>query len=452
MKRFIFCILILVSSLCAHGQSVHDSKVANMMNTQDWFALRAFLNENGDSLNGFIELCASALIDTYFNDPHAAADKWGELLDRYGSVLDANAKFGYAYLLMNACEDNGDYKRGIGVCDKLLSTENLDSLFVGHIRSARDRMAGLARASGMRIVMSVPEVSVRLIGKDDFSCEMGWNGHSLPTLFDTGAQISILTKEMADRIGVKYVSSDTLSATKNGLNMLCAIVDSLSVENMTIYNVPVYVLQNSPEELIDFRSDDPDVALHYEKKVKEKAEGKMSKAVIGMPLLKRFARIEFDRRKHMVTFSTERMKETADGSQLCIINNNLYLKYKLNDADIIGYVDTGMGGEKNLVIYNEYYRRHKKSLPPLLSDDTHVSRMLLPGGLLELNLYNMSQIRVKIGCEYFKFPGAEVLVDEHNGMNRIDPYSLSGSFIGFSSVKKMKKIIFDFSRMICVCK
>ncbi|WP_418682615.1 hypothetical protein, partial [Alistipes ihumii] len=122
------------------------------------------------------------------------------------------------------------------------------------------------------------------------------------------------------------------------------------------------------------------------------------------------------------------------------------------DADIIGYVDTGMGGEKNLVIYNEYYRRHKKSLPPLLSDDTHVSRMLLPGGLLELNLYNMSQIRVKIGCEYFKFPGAEVLVDEHNGMNRIDPYSLSGSFIGFSSVKKMKKIIFDFSRMICVCK
>ena len=74
MKRFIFCILIVVSSLCAHGQSVHDSKVANMMNTQDWFALRAFLNENGDSLNGFIELCASALIDTYFNDPHAAAD------------------------------------------------------------------------------------------------------------------------------------------------------------------------------------------------------------------------------------------------------------------------------------------------------------------------------------------------------------------------------------------
>ena len=73
----------------------------------------------------------------------------------------------------------------------------------------------------------------------------------------------------------------------------------------------------------------------------------------------------------MVTFSTERMKETTDGSQLCIINNNLYLKYKLNDADIIGYVDTGMGGEKNLVIYNEYYQRHKKSLPRLLSDDTH---------------------------------------------------------------------------------
>ena len=82
---------------------------------------------------------------------------------------------------------------------------------------------------------------------------------------------------MADRIGVKYVSSDTLSATKNGLNMLCAIVDSLSVESMTIYNVPVYVLQNSPKELIDFRSDDPDVALHYEKKVKEKAEEKCRK-------------------------------------------------------------------------------------------------------------------------------------------------------------------------------
>ena len=208
MKRIIGIFLLLFASFGTFGQNIFDTKAAEMMNTQDWFALRTFLDKNGDSLNGFIRLCGTALVHTYFNDSRAAVNNWNELLDQYDEMLDPNAKFGYNYLLMVAYEDTGDYEKGIDICDELLKTEGLDSLMSEHIRSIRNRMSGLVQFPEMRIVLSGPEASAQLIGEDDLSCEMEWNGCPLPTLFDTGAQVSVLTEEMADRIGVRYVSAD----------------------------------------------------------------------------------------------------------------------------------------------------------------------------------------------------------------------------------------------------
>ena len=92
-----------------------------------------------------------------------------------------------------------------------------------------------------------------------------------------GAQVSVLTQEVADRIGVKYVSADPLQATKNDLSLLCAVVDSLSIEGMVIYNMPVYVLKNRLDEVIEPHLDDPDIASDVEA-IRETVEQKMERA------------------------------------------------------------------------------------------------------------------------------------------------------------------------------
>ena len=450
MKRIIGVFLLLFASFGTFGQNIFDTKAAEMMNTQDWFALRTFLDKNGDSLNGFIRLCGTALVHTYFNDTRAAVNNWNELLDQYDEMLDPNAKFGYNYLLMGAYEDTGDYEKGIDICDELLKTEGLDSLMSEHIRSIRNRMSGLVQFPEMRIVLSGPEASAQLIGEDDLSCEMEWNGCPLPTLFDTGAQVSVLTEEMADRIGVRYVSADPLQATKNDLNLLCAVVDSLSVEGMVIYNMPVYVLKSRLEKVIESQSDDPDVLSRY-KEVRKTAEKKMEQAVFGIPVMKRFARIIFDIENRTVTFSMNVSDEKVGGSDFCLINNNLYLKYKLNGFDIISYMDTGMGGKGDLVLYNSYYQQNEDGLSPRVSDDTVTRGMLLPGRLLEYECFTVGPLRMEIGDKRCDLTGVEVLAGEGNVMAQIDPYSLSQGFLGFPAMKKMKRVTFDFARMRCLC-
>lgn len=450
MKRIIGVFLLLFASFGTYGQSTFDAKAAEMMNMQDWFALRTFLDKNGDSMNGFIRLCGTALVHTYFNDSRAAVNNWNELLDQYDEMLDPNAKFGYNYLLMGAYEDTGDYEKGIDICDELLKTEGLDSLMSEHIRSIRNRMSGLVQFPEMRIVLSGPEASAQLIGEDDLSCEMEWNGCPLPTLFDTGAQVSVLTEEMADRIGVRYVSADPLQATKNDLNLLCAVVDSLSVEGMVIYNMPVYVLKSSLEEVIESQSDDPDVLSRY-KEVRKTAEKKMEQAVFGIPVMKRFARIIFDIENRTVTFSMNVSDEKVGGSDFCLINNNLYLKYKLNGLDIISYMDTGMGGKGDLVLYNSYYQQNEDGLSPRVSDDTVTRGMLLPGRLLEYECFTVGPLRMEIGDKRCDLTGVEVLAGEGNVMAQIDPYPLSQGFLGFPAMKKMKRVIFDFARMRYMC-
>lgn len=442
--------LMSLMGIVARGQNVYDSKAAEMMNMQDWFALRTFVDENGDSLTHFIRLCGTALVDTYFNNPQAAAKDWNSLLGQYDNVLDPNAKFGYNYLLMSAYEDIGDYEKGIDVCDGLLQAEGLDSSMSEHIRSIRDRMAGLAQFPGMRIVLSGPEASAQLIGEDDLSCEMAWNGCLLPTLFDTGAQVSVLTQEVADRIGVKYVSADPLQATKNDLSLLCAVVDSLSIEGMVIYNMPVYVLKNRLDEVIEPHLDDPDIASDVEA-IRETVEQKMERAVIGIPVMKHFAKIGFDMERRTVTFSMDVPDEKAEGSDFCLINNNLYLKYRLNGLDMVSYVDTGMGGKGDLILYNSYYQQHEKALSSRLSNDTTVQRMLLPGRLLELECFAIGPLRMEIGDTNYDLTGVEVLAGAEGEMSQIDPYPLSKGFMGFPALKKMKKITFDFARMRCLC-
>ena len=450
MKRILLCMLMSLMGIVVRGQNVYDSKAAEMMNMQDWFALRTFVDENGDSLTHFIRLCGTALVDTYFNKPQAAAKDWNSLLGQYDNVLDPNAKFGYNYLLMSAYEDIGDYEKGIDVCDGLLQAEGLDSSMSEHIRSIRDRMAGLAQFPGMRIVLSGPEASAQLIGEDDLSCEMAWNGCLLPTLFDTGAQVSVLTQEVADRIGVKYVSADPLQATKNDLSLLCAVVDSLSIEGMVIYNMPVYVLKNRLDEVIEPHLDDPDIASDVEA-IRETVEQKMERAVIGIPVMKRFAKIGFDMERRTVTFSMDVPDEKAEGSDFCLINNNLYLKYRLNGLDMVSYVDTGMGGKGDLILYNSYYQQHEKALSSRLSNDTTVQRMLLPGRLLELECFAIGPLRMEIGDTNYDLTGVEVLAGAEGEMSQIDPYPLSKGFMGFPALKKMKKITFDFARMRCLC-
>lgn len=454
MKRklatFIVLSVVIFCSYDIYGQNTYDARATEMMNTQDWFALRTFLDKNSDSLNGFIRLCGTALVHTYFNDSRAAVNNWNKLLDQYDKVLDSNAKFGYNYLLMGAYEDTGDYEKGIDVCDGLLETEGLDSLMFGHIRSIRNRMAGLVQFPEMRIVLSGSEASAQLIGEDDLSCEMEWNGCPLPTLFDTGAQVSVLTEEMADRIGVRYVSADPLQATKNDLDLLCAVVDSLSIEGMVIYNMPVYVLKNRLEEVIESHSDDPDVVSRYEE-VRETAEKKMEQAVFGIPVMKRFERIIFDIENRTVTFSMSVSDEKVGGSDFCLINNNLYLKYKLNSLDIVSYMDTGMGGKGDLVLYNSYYGQNENGLSSRVSDDTVTRSMLLPGRLLEYECFAVGPLRTEIGDKRCDLTGVEVLAGAGNEMAQIDPYPLSNGFMGFSAMKKMKRITFDFTQMKCWC-
>jgi len=105
--------------------------------------------------------------------------------------------------------------------------------------------AALARTPGIRISghATVPLQDNALGSK---SAEVTVNGVTLPWLMDTGAEISVLPRSTADRLGVRYVGRSVSVGTATAdVTGRVAVIDRLQLGDAVVENVPVLVLPDA---------------------------------------------------------------------------------------------------------------------------------------------------------------------------------------------------------------
>ena len=88
MKRLLqlLCYFVLASSLSS--AQTYDEKIANAMNSGDWFALDSvYHSAPKDSIHGFLEVYARCLIGNRLNRPDVSIPAFDELLNTKSAEL-----------------------------------------------------------------------------------------------------------------------------------------------------------------------------------------------------------------------------------------------------------------------------------------------------------------------------------------------------------------------------
>ena len=446
----LFLFLLLINVLALSQSTNYNQVLSDLIVTRKWFDVENYYQDHKDSIdNEFVKLWYVAETGSVFNRPIDAINAYEQLLER--NLLNMK----YPVLLhlfgqpaLQLCADVQEYSKGEDLCLKLIdilkndTTNEPNNQLIGiqdltkvieNFTSYSDKYPKLQVFKSQKKQNSI--VHLLPVTNDGIYFNSYWNGISLRTHFDTGACVGgyIWNRRIADKIGVKLNTSDTITVNSNTIHGLMGVVDSLNLGPFCFRNVPVFV---SIEKT--------DTSDHSQVLCDSILNSKFE-IVLGTPILKQLGIIAFDFRKKTMSFPTT--VEGAFRRNLYIENSTLYMNMKVCDDDFLAYFDTGWR-TSGLFINSEFYNRHKDQIATATLSSTVTGAT---GGCNKASLtsgfeYKCPQIDIKIGNMDMKMINECSISKEKE--NDIQIGALEGGILGSIIFDNCVKALFDFNNMV----
>lgn len=433
------------------SQSINYNQVlADLIAAKKWFEIENYYQENKDSIdNEFVKLWYIAETGNAFNRPIDAITAYEQLLDK--NLLKMNYPLLFQLFgqpVLQLCADVQEYSKGEDICQKMIDIVKKDTVVDSSSRSLN--IQGLTQSiesfksfSGKYPKLQLSEnkgrdnAVIRLIPhtlSDGIYFNSQWNGISLRTHFDTGAGVGgyIWNRTIAEKIGVKLNTADTITMNGNSLRGFMGVVDSLKLGPFCINAVPVFVCI----ETID--SSD-----YYQVKCDSILNSKFD-IVLGTPIIKQLGIIEFDFTKNTMSFPPKGVN--AFRRNLYIKNSTLFMNMKVCSDDFLTFFDTGW--RSGLSINAEFYNKHKNQIT---TADQATPVKGATGGCNKSSFttdyeYKCPQIDIQIGDLDMVMNG-DCSVSKDND-NDLKLGTVEGGILGCTIFNYCKKAIFDFNNMV----
>lgn len=448
---FFLSLFLLLNNILTFSQSTNYNQVlADLIVTKKWFDIDNYYQDNKDSIDDeFVKLWYVAETGNAFNRPLDAIYAYDQLLDK--NLLNMN----YPVLLklfgqpvLQLCADVQEYSKGESLCLKLMDIVKNDTTVepnnrllgiqeltkvIESFKSFSDKYPKLQVSKNKEHKNSI----VNLLPRTDAGIYFNslWNGISLRTHFDTGVSECgyIWNRKIADKIGVKLNTSDTIMMNSNTIHGLMGVVDSLKLGPFCFRAVRVFV---SIEQT--------DSADHSQVLCDSIINSNFD-IVLGMPIIKQLGIVVFDFRKKTMSFPPK--EETTFRRNLYIKNSTLYMNMKVCDDDFLTFFDTGWRAS-GLFINSEFYNKHKDQI--LTNDKANPVRGAT-GGCNKASItsgfeYKCPQIDIKIwNLDMMMINECSVSKDKEND---IQVGTIEGGILGSIIFDNCKKAVFDFNNMV----
>ena len=262
MKYLNLALLVLVVLVSRGEPAQHaDKRVAELVNSEEWFALEQEYPALKDSIHAdFMKLVAEAMIGWKFNRKDDALDAVEKLLSKHQTEIGSQAATNFAMMRLRLLGELGRYAEAADGAKKLLSQlsdagpgglETLRSMYAQYnslrdippmsiSRPNRDAYVPFTiqgfRAPGRETWMKP--------GRTDFqgylmTIPVTVHGKQLPFIFDTGASSTFIMEKTARDLGLRILPDTIiLNGNQKGLR---AYIDSLQVGEVTVRNMIAYV-------------------------------------------------------------------------------------------------------------------------------------------------------------------------------------------------------------------
>lgn len=407
-----------------------------MLRAHDYFALRdALIRDDGSDrpVTGLSATRRALLTGVLRNkqlDLEASERALARFLRASGTAIDdralvADLRGENAAKLSRYADAARWYTRAVALMDTIVAVDG-DS-------AAAARRADLAISAQLwRTLASEPAQAlrtrgaVRLVARRDavglmrVRMQLGASGSEVDAIFDTGADLTTLTRSVADRVGVRYPSGDSLQldGVAGRTWARVAVIPTVTLGAATLTNVPALVL--------------PDVALavpalHY-----------AMEAIVGLPVIRAFGRVTLQR-GDTVTLGVPQPRSSLRLTWTGNLMIDALKPLLLATADGVPGIYTFDTGATESQLYPPFGRAH----PALVAKAARVRQGIAgAGGSTQVESSNVGSVTIEIVRRTVTLTGVSLL----DAMPRIAPGSAISGNLGQDVLRGLGTVTIDFER------
>lgn len=254
MRKLLLSVLLSISTLASSAQSI-DERIANAMNSSDWFTLDSIYNEAPkDSISPFLEVFSRGLLGNRLNRPDVSIPAFEELLNNYSASLDLSNLLNSAVMLSMDYSKVGDNSKATSVLSSVLDAtrQYLDSATVEGVQQYIDRYTALSAYKPYIITIDGnqgvipfkiapvgnPEKKSVLMKLEDSTV----NGIMADITFDTGAGVNIISDSLAQKLSLIPLEAYNNVKGIGRQKAQYVIAKEIKLGNVTVTDVPFVIV------------------------------------------------------------------------------------------------------------------------------------------------------------------------------------------------------------------
>ena len=407
MKKIFLLITAMFFSIAGYSQS-YDEKIAEAMNTADWFALDSiYKSAPKDSIWSFLDVYSRCLIGNRLNRPDVSIPAFGELFNTQSEQLDLGNMLNSAMMFSMDLSRVGDNTMAAAVLSSILNAtkQYLDPENINKFQNYIDRYNALSSYSPYTIKFAdekgivpfhtipvgKPENKSVLIQLENSSI----NGLNAVITFDTGAATNVISDSLARQLDLIPLDVETKVEGEGIHSGTFAIAKELRIGNITVYDVPFTVMN------ITSNNDEADQYVDC------------FNIILGSELMLQLKDLTIDFINNQIIVPSEAPIKTDVPANMCFSSQmNLLAKGVIYDNSMLMNIDTGDAsfgslGSKFLADNKDFITSHSKL------DSVRYAGI---GGIRITECYKVPDLELKLGGHSVVIPFINVpLQDSPHG-------------------------------------
>ncbi|HYG14469.1 MAG TPA: pepsin/retropepsin-like aspartic protease family protein [Bacteroidia bacterium] len=375
MKRIYTVLLSLLVFLNAHSQDF-GSFLDSLYQQNEYFKLRNVLQHNPGKADRLREKYYQALLDNKFNHPQQSAAAINDLFTE-NNLSDSQKTDLYKAQVFNYLNQY-DYKKAGEWVEKAMqhALARGDSSTYDGYKNVKNITDGLADAPPQSIDKH-GDITMKykrdIAGLIRLPVWVNAATESTPYIFDSGANISVITESEAKKINFKYSSGGLKVKGVGGHNIESGIgvADSFKIGSITLRNVALLVL---PDETLTARF----LFLKYS-----------IKGIIGFPVMQQLKEIQIT--KKQITVPAVTTPDNSNNMALSGYSPVILMRTEKNDS--VNFVFDS--GAKITLLFNTFYKKYNYLFDPGLK--TKTMTVIGAGGRKKIKVKKLKRLPLTTG-------------------------------------------------------
>ena len=420
MKKYLYLIiLILIGNISTAEVSQIERQMKSLLDKKEFFRMRTLMLKDADKMSDEKKLYFNAYIQNVFNQNEKSIKSIENLLNNYGFQLNDTAK---AYLLILQ-QDNYyktfQYDLGSSIGEEILDnyTQVLDSTRIDDIENSNTIWNALSDTGPQRTII---KENVTIPWKRDkaglMNIPVRFKDSLYDFIFDTGANLSSISRSMAEKLGLKIfnVTFDVGSSTGIQNKSALGLADSLLLGDIVVKNVVFLVI---PDELVSF----PEIGYYVN-------------GIIGYPIIEQLREVRINR-NGVMTIPEKPVKSGLNN--LALDGLMPIVSFRTDKDTLCFHFDTGA---KHTDLFKPYLDKYKTEIMKEAELDT--VKIGGGGGFVNTEVYKLKNFVLYVGNKKVVLPEVNVRTKDLD-----DSGDIFYGNIGQDLISQFNEMIINFEYM-----